>query len=129
LVAVLDGRRGNLGGDLAEQIATKRAQRLAVADCLSGLFRVLPRKEVRDPLGGGVSPKRVAARQRLAEEFGFGSVSMRYFERQRVQAKKFRAQQFSRQHLLVAKMMRCAVAGMKPALGDAKTRGQTTVLI
>jgi hypothetical protein len=42
-----------------------------------------------DPLGGGVSPKRVAARLWLAEEFKFGSVSVRDFQRQSAPARKF----------------------------------------
>ena len=74
---MLDWQPGNLRGDLAGQVVTKRCQRLAVVDFLIGLFRSIPRKKSSDPLGGGVSPKRVAARYRLAEEFGRGSVSVR----------------------------------------------------
>jgi hypothetical protein len=48
-----------------------------------------------DPLGGGVSPKRVAARLWLAEEFGLGSVSAHDFQCRRVQARGFRHQQIS----------------------------------
>jgi hypothetical protein len=70
-------------------------------------------------LEGGVAPKRVAAQLRLAEEFGLGSVSMRYFQRQSVQARRVSCQQFSRQRLLLALMMRCAIADAKSVLdGD-----------
>jgi hypothetical protein len=93
-----------------------------VGNCLSGLFAAAPRKDVRDPLGGGVSPKRVAARLRLAEEFGLGSVSAHHVQRRRAQARRFRAQQFSRRRLLVAKMMRCAVAGSEPAITGVRPR-------
>jgi hypothetical protein len=111
LATFLDCQGGNLDGDLAGQVVTKRAQRLAVVEFLIGLFAALPLNGVRDPLCGGASPKRVAARSRLAEELGFGSVSLRFFWCRRFHARRGRFQQFSRQRFWLAMMMRCSGAG------------------
>jgi len=53
--------------------AAHRSDRLLVAFYASAINKVAAR------LGGVVTGKRVAARQRLLGEFGLGSVSMRFF--------------------------------------------------
>ena len=65
-------------GDLADQVATKRLSG-SRSDRLLEAFYASPTNEVVDLLGGGVTGKRVAARQLLLGEFGLGSVSMRFF--------------------------------------------------
>ena len=90
----LDAVRLYAGNWLARSPRSESAARGSAR--LSVAFYVPTPNENVARLTGGVTGKRVAARQRLAEDFWFGSVSVRFFQCRRIQVRRGRRQQFSR---------------------------------
>jgi len=57
-------------------------------------FHASATKKIVDLFGGGVTGKRVAARQRLAEDFGLGSVSMHFSSAEGLKSEELGANSF-----------------------------------
>ena len=80
--------------DLAVQVATKRLSGSRSDRLLVAFYASATREDV-DPLDGGVTGKRVAARQLLLGEFWLGSVSMRFSDSEGLKQEEVGATVFS----------------------------------